>query len=112
VRTTLVFSHMEENEQARQAFGERASRIAKYLKRFREDQVFLHGALDKNPHKEEFYASLTLYLPTATMHARERAVDYGAAFTEAFLVLSRQLAKYKDKSTREKRRTTRHTPKP
>ncbi len=112
MKTTLVFSHMEESARARGVFGEKANKIAKHLKRFGDDLVFLHGALDKNPHKEEFHASLTLYLPTTTMHARERAAEYGRAFNEAFLDLARQLRKHKDKLTREKRRTTRHSSTP
>ena len=80
VKTTLVFSHMEESARARAAFNEKAGKIAKHLKRFGDDLVYLHAALDKNPHKEEFHVSLTLYLPTTTAHARERAPEYAAAF--------------------------------
>jgi len=112
VRTTLVFNHTQEGPRARAVFDEKAQKIAKHLKRFRDDQVYLHGALDKNPHKEEFHASLTLYLPATTLHARECAPEYGAAFNEAFLDLARQLRKHKDKLTREKRRVTRHSSKP
>jgi len=112
VKTTLVFSHMEESALARGAFLEKSGKIAKHLKRFKDDQAALHGALDKNPHKEEFQASLTLYLPTTTLHVRESGPEYGAAFNKAFLALARQLKEHKDKLTREKRRVARHSPKP
>jgi len=112
VKTTLVFSHMAESEPARGVFEGKACKIAKHLKRFGDDLVTLHGALDKNPHKEEFHASLTLYLPTTTVHSRERGAQYERAFNEAFLDLARQLRKHKDKLTREKRRVTRHSSKP
>ena len=112
MKTTLVFSHMEESAQAHSVFLEKGGKVAKHLKRFKDDQVALHGALDKNPHKEEFHASLTLYLPSVTLHARERAEEYGMAFNRAFLDLIRQLAKYKDKRVRERRRTSRALPRP
>ena len=112
MKTTLVFSHMEESAQARGVFMEKVGKVAKHLKRFKDDQAALHGALDKNPHKEEFHASLTLYLPTTTLHVRECAQEYGAAFNKAFQDLARQVRKHKDKLTLEKRRTTRHSSKP
>jgi len=112
VKTTLVFSHMKESVQARRVFLEKGEKIAKHLKRFKDDLVALHGALDKNPHKEEFHASLTLYLPSATLHARECAAEYGVAFSKVFLDLVRQLKKYKDKRIREKRRTARTLSRP
>ncbi|MGE5279259.1 MAG: HPF/RaiA family ribosome-associated protein [Deltaproteobacteria bacterium] len=112
MQTTLVFSHMEENAQARAVFTEKSDKAAKYLKRFKEDQTALHGALDKNPHKNEFYASLTLYLPSVTLHVRERGPEYGAAFSKAFLALGRQAKKHNDKLNREKRRTSRASSRP
>jgi len=112
VKTTLVFSHMAESAEARGVFMEKVGKISKHLKRFKDDQAALHGALDKNPHKEEFHASLTLYLPTTTLHVRERGQEYGAAFNKAFLDMARRLRKHKDKLTREKRRTTRRSSKP
>jgi ribosomal subunit interface protein len=112
VKTSLVFSHMAESALVRKAFEEKAEKIAKYLKRFKEDQVQLRAALDKNPHLEEFSASLSLRLPDTTIHASERARDFGTAFNEAFLDLVRQLRKHKDKLIREKRRQTRYSSKP
>ena len=112
MKATLSFSHMKESAPVRSVFLEKGRKVAKHLKRFKDDQVALHGALDKNPHKEEFHASLTLYLPSATLHVRECAEEYGTAFNEAFLDLARQLRKYKDKRIREKRRTARTLSRP
>jgi ribosomal subunit interface protein len=107
MKTTLAFSHMEENSILKDHFTDRADRLQKYVKRFKEELVSLHGALDKNPHKEEFYASLSLYLPTTTLHCREAAQDAIASITKAFLGLTRQVEKHTDKLTKEKRRSVR-----
>jgi ribosomal subunit interface protein len=104
---TLAFSHMEENSVIREHYEDRALRLQKYTKRFKDELVHLHGSLDKNPHKEEFYVSLTLYLPTTTLHCRESAEDALAAVNKAFLGLTRQVEKHTDKLTREKRRKLR-----
>ena len=107
MKTTLAFSHMEENSIIRDHYADRASRLQKYIKRFKDDLVYLHGSLDKNPHKEEFYTSLSLYLPTATLHCREAAEDSMTAINKAFLGLIRQVEKHTDKLTKEKRRRVR-----
>ncbi len=107
MKTTFTVTHMEENAIIKDHFEDRVSKLDKYLKRFRADLVYLHGTLDKNPHKEEFYASLSLYLPSATLHCRERAEDSVTAMNLAFLDLARQIEKHKDKLNREKRRKVR-----
>ena len=104
---TLAFSHMEDNSIVRDYYAEKAAKLDRYTKRFKEDLVYLHGALDKNPHKEEFYASLSLYLPTMTLHCREAGEDFTAAMNSAFLGLIRQVEKHTDKLTKEKRRRVR-----
>ncbi len=113
MKTSLAVTHMQDNDIIRGHFQERVEKLSKYVKRFREDLVYLHAALDKNPHKDdEFHASLSLYLPSVTLHCREKGADYGAAFNEAFLALVRQLNRHKDKLNREKRRTERRVSRP
>ena len=104
MKTTLAFSHMEDNSIVRDYFDEKCEKLTRYTKRFKDDLVHLHGTLDKNPHKEEFYASLTLYLPATTLHCREAGGDFEAAMHSAFLWLVRQVEKYTDKLFKEKRR--------
>jgi ribosome-associated translation inhibitor RaiA len=51
-------------------------------------------------------------LPSVTLHCREKGEDYSTALNEAFLALTRQINKYKDKLVRERRRTERRAPRP
>ncbi len=107
MKTTFNVSHIEENSIIRDHFQDRAMKLQKYLKRFKDELVYLHGTLDKNPHKVEFYSSLSLYLPSVTLHCRERAGDYALALNLAFLDIARQIEKHTDKLIREKRRRVR-----
>ena len=107
MKTTFTVTHLESNEIIAGHFNDRAQRLGKYLKRFKDDLIYLHGALDKNPHKDEFYASLSLYLPSAVLHCRERGTDYASALNTAFLDMMRQIEKHKEKLIREKRRKVR-----
>ncbi len=107
MQTTFVVRHMEESPDIKAYFEDRVSRIRKYLMRFKEELTTLHASLDKNPHKGEYFASLSLYIPSGALHCRERAEDAKAALSEAFLDMARQIEKHKDKLTREKRRKLR-----
>ena len=107
MKSTFATRHLENNEVIKSHFQERVGRLEKYLKRFREDLVYLHGTLEKNPHKDEFYATLSLFLPTVALHCRERGSDYSSALNNAFLDMGRQIEKHKEKLIREKRRHSR-----
>jgi len=108
MKTTFTVSHVEEDPAFKEYFDQKAAKAKKYLKRFSDDLVYLHGVLDKNPHKkDEFFASLSLFLPSVAIHCRERGQDHVAALNAAFLDLARQIEKHKSKLTREKRRRER-----
>ncbi len=107
MKVTLAFSHMQEDPIIKDYYVERAQKLKNHMKRFKDELVYLHGSLDKNPHKEEFYVSLSLYLPTMTLHCRETGFDYEAAMNGAFLGLIRQVEKHTDKLSKEKRRRVR-----
>jgi len=107
MKTTFTVTHLESNDIIKRHFDDKVQRLGKYLKRFKDDLIYLHGALDKNPHQDEFYASLSLYLPSVVLHCRERGTDYASALNTAFLDMARQIEKHKEKLIREKRRKVR-----
>jgi ribosomal subunit interface protein len=107
MKTTFLTRHLEESDIFKKHFEEKALKLGKHLKRFHEDLVYLHGMLEKNPHKEEFYATLSLFLPTTALHCREAGSDFSSAINSAFLDLGRQIEKHKSKLIREKRRRVR-----
>lgn len=109
MKTTFSTRHIEaeSNDIIKGHFEDRAEKVKKYLKRFSDDLIYLHGTLERNPHKDEFWATLSLFLPTIALHCRERGQDYSSALNLAFLDLTRQIEKHKDKLGREKRRSVR-----
>lgn len=107
MKTTFTVRHMEKNSIVTDHFNERVEMLSNHLKKFKDELVYLHGTLERNPHKSEFYAGLTLYLPSLAIHSRERAKDFGLALSFAFSDIVRQLEKHIDKLNREKRRSIR-----
>ena len=109
MKTTFTTSHIEAEgtDIIKGHFEEKAVKLGRYLKRFRDELIYLHGTLERNPHKDEFYATLSLFLPTIALHCRERGLDYASALNLAFLDITRQFEKHKDKLSKEKRRRVR-----
>jgi ribosomal subunit interface protein len=107
MKTTFTVRHLENDSIIKDYFDDRAQKLEKYLKRYKDDLVYLHGTLEKNPHRDEFYATLTVFFPTGALHCREKGTDFAAALNFAFLDIARQLEKHTDKLNREKRRKQR-----
>lgn len=107
MKTTFTVRHLENDDIIKGHFEDRAEKLEKHVKRFKDDLVYLHGTLEKNPHREEFYATLSLFLPTLALHAREKGLDYATAMNFAFADIVRQIEKHVDKLNREKRRQVR-----
>ncbi|HAJ57378.1 MAG TPA: hypothetical protein DCL35_06375 [Candidatus Omnitrophica bacterium] len=107
MKTTFTVRHVEKDSIIQDYFDDRAQKLQKHLKRFKDDLVYLHGMLEKNPHREEFYASLSLFLPTLALHCREKGEDFVTAMNASFQDIIRQLEKHVDKMNREKRRRVR-----
>ncbi len=107
MKITFTARHVEKDSIITDYFHDRAAKLRSHLKRFKDELLYLHGTLEKNPHREEFYASLSLFLPTLALHCREKGTDYAMAINFAFQDITRQLEKHIDKLNREKRRKVR-----
>ena len=107
MQKTFVVRNAGDEDRIKAHFDDRVQKMGKHLSHFRDDLVYLHGSLERNPHREEFHAALSLYLPSAALHCRERAEDYVTALNKVFLSLARQIDKHKEKLGKEKRRKER-----
>ena len=86
----------------------RVAKLEKLLKSYVPDLVQLHGTIEKRPRKEEYLFSLTLYLPTGTLHATGEGTDVRACVKIAFAEIETQVKKHmallrKDYEWRRKR---------
>lgn len=106
MQVTLAVRHFNKNKEIEDYFDERVSRLRHHLSNFKDDLIFIHGNLDRNPHKEEFYASVNVYLPSMTLHSRENAVDLLSAINLAFNAVIRQAEKFKAKLRKSYKRTS------
>ncbi|MDD5352167.1 MAG: ribosome-associated translation inhibitor RaiA [Candidatus Omnitrophica bacterium] len=96
--------HFNKSKEIEDFFEERVDKLAQHLSRFQDEAVSLHGNLDRNPHKEEFYVSLNVRLPSATLYSKETAADLFIAINSAFNAIIRQAEKVKTKIRQKDRK--------
>jgi len=75
-------------------------KVAKRLKRLKEELAHLSVHVERNPHKEEFYCGLNLFLPSKVVHIQEKHHTLEGCVTESFSRLLIQIDKYKHKIER------------
>jgi len=92
----IVISHKldEWRESIDEETQKRVAKLEKLLKSFAPDLVQVHGTIEKRPRKEEHLFSLTLYLPTGTLHATGEGKDVRACVKAAFVEIETQLKKH------------------
>lgn len=72
-------------------------KLNRLLKKYSPDLISLHGCLDKTPRTSEFELSLTLALPTGTLHATGAGPDPRTCVKIAFTEIEAQLKKHQQK---------------
>ncbi len=87
----LVTKNVERYAQLEEKLREKISKLEKHLQRFPPDAIHLHTHLEKNPKKPLYTASLTLRLPSNTLHSDKTEDDPMPAFDEAVKALLREL---------------------
>jgi ribosome-associated translation inhibitor RaiA len=115
VKTSFNYQQIESREETEKEVNANAKRLEKFLKRFAPDLVQLHGAFERNPHKNSFALSLNLSLPTGTLHATGEGADAVSSVRTAFAEILAQLKKHMGKLRKDyewKRKRTRRMPAP
>ena len=106
----MTVKHLKKNKLIQDFFDERIDRLFPHLSNFRKDSISVHGKLDRNPHKEEYYVSLNVCLSSITLHSRETEVDLFRAVNSAVSSVIRQAEKLKTKLRRKNRKRRQNIP--
>lgn len=72
-------------------------KLNRLLKRYAPDLIQLHCSIDKTPRRIEYALSLSLALPTGSLHSTGRGADARAGAKAAFAELESQLKKHQEK---------------
>ena len=94
MKLTISSKNMEWREPLDRATNLRADKLSKLLKHFQPDLVQLHGCMEKHPRKVEYRFSLSLSLPTMSLHSTGTAPSVRSAVSLAFEDVESQLKKH------------------
>jgi ribosome-associated translation inhibitor RaiA len=72
-------------------------KLNRLLKRYDPDLILLHCSLEKTPRRTEYGFSLSLTLPTGSLHAIGRGADARAGAKVAFAEIESQAKKHQEK---------------
>ncbi len=94
MKIALSYKNLVKNGNLEEQFVKNIRKLERFLSSYQPDLVQLHATLEKNPHKEEYYISLNLALPTGQLHATGEGSDTQVSTRRAFEELRTQLGKH------------------
>jgi ribosomal subunit interface protein len=95
----ITYSHMETHfrKEVEPDLARRVGKLEKLLKKYDPDLVHLHTSIETIERTAQFSFSLSLALPTGTLHSVRTAADLRSSTKGAFAELEKQLKKHQQK---------------
>jgi ribosomal subunit interface protein len=97
MKINLSYKEPHSHEAVEKQVTRSSGKLEKLLKSYQGDLVQLHGAFEKHPRRIEYSFSLSITLPTGTLHALGKAADVRGSVRQAFADIERQVKKHKEK---------------
>ena len=97
----LSYPHGAPNRDLEKIIAVQLRKLTQLLGRFSPDLIHLHGVAEHGSPKQGPICSLQLWLPTARLHAKERARDLPTAVRASFDRIVQQVKKHKEVLRRE-----------
>jgi ribosomal subunit interface protein len=96
MRVDISFKHLEESELVDNIIQKNIKKVERRIKIFKsDDAIHLSFHLEKNPHKDDYFCWINLYLPSKVLRAQRRRPNVSLAVNESFSALKKQLSKFK-----------------
>src|SRR5262249_5769413 len=97
MKTSINFKHIDSHESVEKEIERHTNKLSKLLKSYEPDLTQLHATFGKNGRAEEFACTLTLSLPTGTLHVTGTAARARTSCKHAFSELEAQLKKHQSR---------------
>jgi ribosomal subunit interface protein len=97
MKTCIHFKHVDSHQSAEKEIERHTGKLGRLLKTYAPDLTQLHATFSKNGRAEEFACSLTLSLPTGTLHATGSAALIRTSCKHAFSELESQVKKHQSR---------------
>jgi ribosomal subunit interface protein len=95
MKFSISYRYVQAHDAVEPQTERHVKKLERLLKSYEPDLVQLHGVFSsKNPHRQEYSFSLTLSLPTGTLHSTGNGSNLRASCTKAFTELEAQVKKH------------------
>ncbi|MBN2121287.1 MAG: HPF/RaiA family ribosome-associated protein [Candidatus Omnitrophica bacterium] len=96
MRVDVSFKNMESSDYLDNVISKYLDRVKRRIKIFKsDDPVHLTLHIEKNYHREEYFAWVNLYLPKKVLRAQQKAPEASLSVNKVSQALIRQIDKYK-----------------
>jgi len=97
MKINLSYKDAHSHEAVEKEVVRACGKLEKLVQSYEGDLVQLHGAFEKHPRRIEYSFSLSIKMPTGTLHALGKAADARSCVHQAFVDLVRQVKKHQEK---------------
>ena len=94
MKLSISFKHVDAHEPIEKDVDRHVAKLNKLLKAYAPDLVQLHCVFGMNAHKEQYFCTLNLSLPTGSLHATGGGKNVRASCKMAFSELQAQVKKH------------------
>ena len=96
MRVEVSLKNLKSSDYLDNAISKHFERVRKRVKIFkRDDPIHLSLHIEKNYHREQYFAWVNLYLPRKVLRAQQTASDPALAVNKVSQAVIRQIDKYK-----------------
>lgn len=105
MRIDISLKHLDKSSILEEVIEKDIKKIERRLKIFKtDDAIHLSLHLEKNPHRDEYFCWINMYLPSKVLKAQSRKNDVYLVINDAFDALLKQLDKLKYRLERHLRK--------
>ena len=94
MKLSISYKHVDAHEAIEKDVDRHVAKLTKLLKAYAPDLVQLHCVFGMNAHKEQYFCTLNLSLPTGSLHTTSAGKNVRASCKMAFSDLETQLKKH------------------
>ena len=105
MRVDASFKHFQRSDIIDDIIDKNIKKVERRIKLFKTDEA-IHLSLhtEKNPHKDDYFCWINMYMPSKVLKAQNRKPSVSAAINDSFAALIKQLDKFKYKLERHLRK--------
>lgn len=101
MRTDVSFKYVERSKIVDAVLDKNFKKIERRVKIFRRDApIHISVHIEKNPHREQYFCSTHIYLPSKLIKVDEKGLKIETVINKSFAAVSKQLDKIKYKVER------------